>query len=132
MSNEALTFIEIMLVVIGVLVVATTIIIDQIKNKEKYRKEAEDRKKAEDDLLESEGEMFTAHVMITDMLCGVNMIGYKTPTTIKQFIVKFKTDDGEILTIPVDEEYYHALDIGMGGKLTLIDGQINEFMPDDE
>lgn len=132
MSREALTFIEIVVVVIGVLVIAATIIIDQIKNKEKYRKEAEDRKKAEDDLLESEGEMFTAHVMITDMLCGVNMIGYKTPTTIKQFIVKFKTDDGEILTIPVDEEYYHALDIGMGGKLTLIDGQINEFMPDDE
>ena len=132
MSNEVLTLIEILAIVIGVLFVAAVIIIDQVKNKEKYRKEAEDRKKAEDDLLESEGEMFTAHVMITDMLCGVNMIGYKTPTTIKQFIVKFKTDDGEILTIPVDEEYYHALDVGMGGKLTLIDGQINEFMPDEE
>ena len=132
MSNEVLTLIEILAIVIGVLFVAAVIIIDQVKNKEKYKKEAEQRKIDEDKRLESEGEIVTAHAVVTDMLCGVNMVGYKTPTTLKQFIVKFKTDDGEILTVSVDEEYYHALEVGMSGSLTLIDGQINEFMPDEE
>ena len=107
------------------------IIIDLKKNKDKYIITKEEEEKRFDD----DGEILSFHAEVADMICGVNTIGYqsyKQPKAIKHFVITFKSDSGEISRIPVSEELYGAFDIGLAGTLTLIDGQLHSFLPDQE
>lgn len=111
------------------------IIIDFKKNKDKYIITKEQMRAWEDERLDDEGEIITFRAEVVDMACGVKMIGYqayKQPKAVKQFIISFKNDDGEILRIPVTEEIYEGFDTGLTGTLTLIDGQLDSFEPDNE
>ncbi len=111
------------------------IIIDFKKNKDKYVITKEQMRAWEDERLDDEGEIITFHAEVVDMACGVNMIGYqayKQPKAVKQFIISFKNDDGEILHLPVSEEIYEGFDCGLTGTLTLIDGRLDSFEPDSE
>jgi len=85
--------------------------------------------------LNDEGEITVCHAAVTDMLCGVNTVGhqaYKQPRAERMFIIKFKTDEGEILNVPVSEELYEGFEVGLSGELRLVDGQISSFLPDGE
>ena len=51
---------------------------------------------------------------------------------VKYFVIKFKNDDGEVFDIHVPQEYYDGFDVGLSGVLSLVDGKLNSFLPDDE
>ena len=107
------------------------IFIDLIKNKDKYKAEVYE---AEEKILADEGEIITVHAEVVDMSCGVNTVGYqayKQPKAVKHFIITFKCDDGEIRHVNLSEEMYDGFDIGLVGVLTLVDGQLSSFEPNE-
>ena len=104
------------------------------KAKLKVAKTLEDVRAMEDALLEEEPEMIVVHAKIVDMACAVESIGYqnhKLPKAVKIFAVRFETDDGGILEIPVSEEIYTGLEAGMSGTLTLSGDNIMGFELDE-
>ncbi|MBO5101931.1 MAG: hypothetical protein J6C39_05300 [Clostridia bacterium] len=89
----------------------------------------------EDERLNAEGEIFETHAEVVDMACDTVSVGYqsyKLPRAEKHFFVKFRDDDGQIYDIQVSEEYYFAFEAGQRGTLTLLDGQIDSFVLDEE
>lgn len=68
-----------------------------------------------------------ARAEVIDMACGTGMVGGKTAKSVKWFSVKFEKYDGEIIDVPVDEEMYEGIEIGMRGMLRLVDGKLNSF-----
>ena len=69
----------------------------------------------------------TIEATVVDQACCVKMIGYKTPKTIKEFTITFRTESGEIIRLSVPEEMYDGFDKNQTGILTLVDGQLYGF-----
>lgn len=106
-------------------------IADYKKNKDKYvwtRKQVEEQ---EARLLNAEPDVLTMHAEVIDMACGTNMVGHKQVKSIRCFMIKFRNDDGEILDVPVSEDIYEGFEVGLVGTLTLVNGNLNSFEPDD-
>lgn len=114
---------------IAVLGIVAIPFIDLIKNKDKYRAEVYEN---EEKRLNDEGETVEVHAEVVDMNCGVNTVGHKEPKTLKRFIVTFKLDDGELMSLSVPEVFYTGFDIGLKGTLRLIDGQLSSFELEEE
>ena len=64
---------------------------------------------------------------VVNQTCCVKTIGIKTPKTIKEFVVAFQTENGEILKLNVPEEMYNGFEQGQAGTLTVVDGQLYGF-----
>lgn len=123
-------------IIIGVIIIATAIltVLDYRKNKHKYVTR-EQARALEDARLEDDGEIFEAHAEVINMACGVETVGYqgyKQPRAVKQFIITFRADGGSVLHVSVPEEFYEGFDVGMSGTLTLVDGEIKNFLPDED
>lgn len=114
---------------IAVLGIVAIPFIDLIKNKDKYRSEVYEN---EEKRLNDEGDIVEMHAEVVDMVCGVNTIGHKEPKALKRFVVTFKLDDGEVMSLSVPEVFYTGFDIGLKGTLTLIDGQLSSFELDED
>ena len=69
----------------------------------------------------------TVNAMVVDQACRVKTIGIKTPKTLKEFIITFKTENGEILKLNAPEEMYDGFDKNQTGILTLVDGRLYGF-----
>ena len=67
---------------------------------------------------------------VTDMGCTVKTEGWKTPKTVREFMVVFQTEAGERLEFFVPEEMYDGFEKGQAGTLTVIDGQLYGFEPE--
>ena len=99
------------------------------KNKDKMRQEVYEM---EEEKLNDEGEVLTVRAKVVDLDCGVNMVGHRTPKTLKHFVVTFECDGGEIMRVSVPEVFYNGFEVGLVGILTLIDGQLTSFEPEEE
>ena len=89
----------------------------------------------EERLAAYEPDIKTFHAEVIDIACGVYTDGgqsYTQPRAVREFCVKFREDDGSIRNVLIPEELYDAFDIGQRGSLTLIDGNINSFVPDED
>ena len=106
-------------------------IADYKKNKDKYVWTCKQVEEQEARLLNAEPDVLTMHAEVIDMACGVNTVGHKQPKTVRYFLIKFKNDEGEILDVPVSERMYEGFEVGLSGKLTLVNGNLNSFEPDD-
>lgn len=116
--------------IVIIAVAAFYFIWDLRKNKDKYDKEAEERI---ENMFSEEAEIMTLHAEIADMVCGSGMVGsYRLPKSVKTFLVIFKSDDNEMLEIPVSEGVYLSLEKGMRGMLTLVEGNLDSFELDEE
>lgn len=85
---------------------------------------------AENAILNREPVVEKLHAEVVDMACDVTSIGYqayKQPKAVKQFCIKFRTDEGEIRDIFVAESLYDAFEVGQVGVLTLVNGQVGSF-----
>lgn len=129
---------QIILLVGGAIVAALIVWIIILIVKDYKKGKAENRRKkireAEEETLNEMGTVTSLHAKVVDMTCGVTSIGYqnfKMPKAEKYFIITFKDDNEESLQILVDEELYGGFEIGMKGNLTLIDGQLSSFEPDE-
>ena len=72
----------------------------------------------------------TFRATVVDMGCAVRTEGWKTPKTVRDFMVVFQTEDGQRLSFPVPEEMYDGFEKGQTGTLTLVDGQLYSFQPE--
>ena len=119
---------------VGAILILTIIlaIIENRRNKKNNIPTSKERIRAlEDEQLNDEGERTVFHAEVIDMACDVRMFGYKQPRTERLFLIKFKSEGGDIYDVRVSEEMYSGFEIGLSGTLTLIDGQIDSFVPDD-
>lgn len=120
------------LIVLAVAIPLT--IADYKKNKDKYGMSRERIREIEDEQLKREPKTQILHATVIDMACGVKTVGYQNyrqPKAQKNFVIIFQGDHGERIELPVSEEFYEGFDIGLAGVLTLVDGQLNSFEPDD-
>ncbi len=64
---------------------------------------------------------------VVDLACGARLVGMKTPKSVKEFMVVFQEENGNIRKFYVPEEMYHGFEVGQKGVLTLVDGHIYGF-----
>ena len=114
------------------IVAATPIIIRDFKKNKEKQPTKEELLESEEERLNDEGEVVTVHAEVVDMNCGVNMVGHKEPKTVKHFVIDFNCEDGEVRQVYVPEAFYEGFDVGLTGMLTLVDGQLKSFEPDEE
>ena len=69
----------------------------------------------------------TIKATVVEQTCCVKTTGIKTPKTIQEFSVIFKTENGEILKLNVPEEMYDGFEEGQFGILSVIDGELYGF-----
>lgn len=112
-------------IIIGVTLLGTTIGLVIYVKKAIPSKEEQDA--LIDKYFENNGEIVEVRAEVIDMACGTDMVGGKTAKSVKWFTVKFEKYDGEIIDIPVDEEMYEGIEVGMRGTLRLVDGHLNSF-----
>ena len=124
----------IILVTIAFIALSVPLIIWDAKKTKRSMPTKEQIWEQEEQRLNAEGEVFTTHAEVIDTVCGVKTVGYqgyKQPKALKQFMISFKVQNGEVLNVFVAEELYEGFDIGMMGTLTLIDGQLDSFKLDE-
>ena len=80
-----------------------------------------------DKYFENNGEIVESRAEVIDMSCGTDMVGGKTAKSVRWFKIKFEKYDCEIIEVPVDEEMYEGIEVGMRGNLRLVDGHLNSF-----
>ena len=103
-------------------------IIDTFRHRKEIRAEVE-RQEEERCSIEFSNEELRATVI--DHSCSVQMVGLKMPKATKIFSVSFETENSEILTFQIPEEMYDGFEKGQTGLLTIVDGQLYGFAPDE-
>ncbi|MBO5934330.1 MAG: hypothetical protein J6Q94_02450 [Clostridia bacterium] len=95
----------------------------------KYKKDHPDGVDAEIEkmLIDPESVTTTVRATVIDMACSADMVGTKMPKAVRNFVVIFQAENGEILKINVPEEMYDGFDKGQTGILTLADGDLYSF-----
>lgn len=68
---------------------------------------------------------------VIDHTCQVQLIGIKTPKATKIFTIVFRTEDGKVLSLNVPEEMYDGFETGQTGLVTMVDGELYGFTPED-
>ena len=63
----------------------------------------------------------------TDQVCYVKTVGIKTPKTVREFVITFKTENGDFMKFNVPEEMYDGFDKNQKGILTFVDDQLYGF-----
>ena len=69
----------------------------------------------------------TTRATVVDQTCCVKMVGIKTPKTVKEFVIVFQSENGDILKLNVPEEMYDGFEQGQTGILSIIDGELYGF-----
>ena len=118
-------FENIMCIIVGVIFLATIIGLIIYIKKTMPSKEEQDAEI--DAYFENNGEIVESRAEVIDMSCGTDMVGGKTAKSVRWFKIKFEKYDGEIIEVPVDEEMYEGIEVGMRGNLRLVDGYLNSF-----
>ncbi len=127
-------FVEIIGCILIASIIAVFVSIYIWDSKKRIKTSEEGLLASEDEHFNKNGENITTHVEVLDMICGVSTIGYqayKQPKSVKDFVIKFKTDTGDVFDVHISEEMYEGFDVGLSGMLTLVDGQISSFELDD-
>ena len=120
-----MTFENIIYIILGVWFLAITVGTIIYVKKTMPSKEEQDAEI--DAYFENNGEIVESRAEVIDMSCGTDMVGGKTAISVRWFKIKFEKYDGEIIEVPVDEEMYEGLEVGMRGNLRLVDGHLNSF-----
>lgn len=97
---------------------------DYKKNKDKYVRPTDE------ELFDAEPETVTLHAEVVDMCCRSTVVGIRTPKAIREFLVVFRDDEGELHSIPVSEDIYDGFDVGQVGMLTLVGGSVDSYVLD--
>lgn len=120
-----MTLVDIICIIGGVCFLA--IIIGTIIYLKKITPSKEEQDAEIDKYFENNGEIVESRAEVIDMSCGTDMVGGKTAKSVRWFKIKFEKYDGEIIEVPVDEEMYEGIEVGMRGNLRLVDGHLNSF-----
>ena len=90
---------------------------------------AKQKKSKSENIKPNEPEYTTVPIKATvvDQTCCVKMGGIKTPKTVKEFVIVFQSENGDILKLNVPEEMYDGFEQGQTGVLSIIDGVLYGF-----
>ncbi len=66
---------------------------------------------------------------VIDMSCSTRVVGIKDVKSIEEFFITFETESGEILKLQVFKGMYDGFEIGLKGKLQLVEGELFSFEP---
>ena len=114
-------------VVVGIIIIISTILI-AVK---KYKQNAGNNGiyKTNEDLEQDEAEfsIVTVNAEVVDQVCYVKTVGMKTPKTVREFVITFKTENGDLMKFNVPEEMYDGFDENQKGILTFVDDQLYGF-----
>ena len=78
--------------------------------------------------IKTEFETVKFQAEIVNLFCRVDMVGTKTPETVTNYTVEFKTDEKEIIKLEIPQELYDGLEIGQIGEVTLVEGELYSFI----
>ena len=84
-----------------------------------------------DTTAEPKFETVEARGPVVDQMCYVKTVGIKTPKTVQEFVIVFRTEGGDILKLNVPEEMYDGFEQGQTGILTVVDGDLYSFVPEE-
>jgi hypothetical protein len=124
-GGKFMTLVDIICIIGGVGFLA--IIIGTVIYVKKITPSKEEQDAEIDKYFENNGEIVESRAEVIDMSCGTDMVGGKTAKSVRWFKIKFEKYDGEIIEVPVDEEMYEGIEVGMRGNLRLVDGHLNSF-----
>lgn len=94
-------------------------------------KDIKQQKRAQRKFSKQEYNTATLRATVVDQMCGVKMVGQKIPVTVKEFAIVFQTESGKHLTLEVSEEMYDGFEKGLTGTLSIVDGELYSFEPDE-
>ena len=95
-----------------------------------YKQDIAKQKKSKSENIkpnEPEYTTVTIKATVVDQTCCVKMVGIKTPKTVKEFVIVFQSENGDILKLNVPEEMYDGFEQGQTGVLSIIDGVLYGF-----
>ena len=69
----------------------------------------------------------TTKATVINQACRVSMAALQIPKTVKEFVIVFRTEEGEILKLNVPEMLYDGFQQGQIGTLTTVDGELYSF-----
>ena len=125
--KEWLSYPAFWVVFVGIIIIISTILI-AVK---KYKQNAGNNGiyKTNEDLEQDEVEYSTVTVNaeVVDQVCYVKTVGIKTPKTVREFVITFKTENGDFMKFNVPEEMYDGFDKNQKGILTFVDDQLYGF-----
>ena len=78
--------------------------------------------------LKDEFETLKIHATVVDLFCRTEMIGTKTPRSVKTFTVVFETDDKEQIKLDIPEEMYDGIELWQSGEVTIVEGELYSFI----
>ena len=105
-------------------------VMEHKKIKKEYGSASKKAMAEEEKRLSDEGEVLEIYAEVIDMICGVHTAGeqlYTNPKATREFLIKFREDNGRIYDIFVDESFYDGFEKGQRGKLILVDGRLYSF-----
>ena len=125
--KEWLSYPAFWVVFVGIIIIISTILI-AVK---KYKQNAGNNGiyKTNEDLEQDEVKYSTVTVNaeVVDQVCYVKTVGIKTPKTVREFVITFKTENGDFMKFNVPEEMYDGFDKNQKGILTFVDDQLYGF-----
>ncbi len=101
-------------------------------DKEEKRQKAQNLTRDQSEDTPTEVQTVDLNVKVIDLKLETHYEGIKTPKLIKEFLVFFEDENGNVINIDVSEENFDAFEIGQKGLLTLQDGQLYSFVLDEE
>lgn len=78
--------------------------------------------------IKDEFETVKFHATVVDLFCRTEMIGTKTPRSVKVFTVVFETDNKDQIKLDVPEEMYDGIESGQSGEVTVVEGELYSFV----
>ncbi len=68
------------------------------------------------------------YATVVDLFCRTEMIGTKSPRSVKVFTVVFETDNKKQIKLDVPEEMYDGIETGQSGEVTVVEGELYSFV----
>lgn len=116
----------------GLIAVIFCFILGNRQYKRDNKKQKGDKLNKEPKPIEVEYTPVEMRATVVEQTCCVKTIGYKTPKTIKEFMIVFQTENGKILKLKVPEEMYDGFEQGQTGILSMVDGELYGFELEEE
>lgn len=112
-------------VLVFIILTVSVLMVWRIEAKAKREAPAEHEPELEEPVLTE------VRATVADMACGVEVRGAKTVRAVKYFRVCFALEGGKTLTLEIPEDMYEGIEVGQTGKMTLVDGQLYGFEPEE-
>ena len=107
-------------------IIAISIFIHRIK---KTQTEYDDRQERIKTDVNFEFEEKEVSAVVVDMICSTRVTGQKNVKSVEEFFICFQAEDDKIFKLKVLKEMYDGFEIGLKGKLKMVENEFYGFEP---